>query len=91
MAASKQRRPKPSPKAATEVDRALGATIRRLRKAAGLSQMAVAQQSGITFQQLQKYEKGTNRISVSRLLEIAATLGVPITDFFDDLPEPVKR
>ena len=42
----------------------------------------------MTFQQVQKYEKGASRVSVSRLSEFAATLGVPLTAFFDDFPQP---
>jgi len=49
-----------------------------------LSQTELAQKLGLTFQQVQKYEKGTNRISCSRLYEIAEVLDVPITFFFSD-------
>jgi transcriptional regulator with XRE-family HTH domain len=50
----------------------------------GLSQSAVASQLGLTFQQLQKYEKGTNRISASKLHDIARILGVEVASFFAD-------
>jgi transcriptional regulator with XRE-family HTH domain len=46
---------------------------------------------GVTFQQVQKYEKGTNRIAASRLYKLAEILGVPITFFFDGLQRPKHR
>jgi transcriptional regulator with XRE-family HTH domain len=54
----------------------------------GLSQEQLAQTVGLTFQQVQKYERGGNRISASRLLEFAQILDVPVTFFFDDV-DPV--
>jgi transcriptional regulator with XRE-family HTH domain len=65
----------------------VGGRLRERRRAAGLTQSVVAEHAGITFQQLQKYEKGTNRVSIGRLHSIAAALGVPATFFFD---EPAK-
>ena len=56
-----------------ETDIAIGATIRNLRKQAGFSQERLA---GVTFQQIQKYEKGTNRVSVSTLIAVCHALGV---------------
>ena len=58
-----------------ETDIAIGATIRTLRKQAGLSQERLAAAIGVTFQQVQKYEKGTNRVAVSTLLAICHALG----------------
>lgn len=52
----------------------------------GLSQEKLGENLGLTFQQIQKYEKGANRISASRLLRISEVLGVPVQFFFDDLP-----
>lgn len=57
------------------LDRAMGATLRAYRTALGLSQQAVANQIDLTFQQVQKYETGTNRVSFSRLVKLAAVLG----------------
>ncbi|MGS4946914.1 helix-turn-helix domain-containing protein [Meridianimarinicoccus sp. RP-17] len=54
----------------------LGNVIKQHRKAAGLSQAELGNAAGITFQQIQKYESGQNRISVSRLFQLAATLGL---------------
>ncbi|MEJ0022845.1 MAG: helix-turn-helix transcriptional regulator [Alphaproteobacteria bacterium] len=70
-----------NPRAASSLDRKLGEKLRSLRENAG-SQMALAEQVGVTFQQVQKYEKGTNRISVSRLMKIAAALDVPVQELF---------
>ena len=50
----------------------------------GMSQEKLGEHLGITFQQIQKYEKGTNRIGASRVFEISRVLGVPIQFFFDD-------
>lgn len=58
------------------VDRSVGLNIRNARRARRLSQEALADAIGITFQQLQKYEHGTNRVSCSRLVEIANVLGI---------------
>lgn len=59
-----------------EIDVVLGNLIKRHRKAAGLSQAELGQSAGITFQQIQKYESGQNRVSVSRLFQLAETLGL---------------
>ena len=63
-------------------DERVGAQIRLRRLQLGLSQTKVAEASGITFQQLQKYEKGMNRVAASRLARIAEALDVPPTYFF---------
>jgi transcriptional regulator with XRE-family HTH domain len=55
----------------------------------GISQEKLGEALGLTFQQVQKYERGANRISASRLLEIARVLGVPIAFFYDDV-DPVR-
>lgn len=62
----------------------LGRRVRTQRLAAGMSQQALAGKLGISFQQLQKYEKGANRISVSRMRQIAEHLGVPFSHFVAD-------
>jgi transcriptional regulator with XRE-family HTH domain len=56
------------------------------RVKAGISQTALGQHLGITFQQIQKYEKGVNRIGASRLHQISAMLDIPVALLFDDLP-----
>ena len=78
--------PVPNPKLATDADRAIGERIVAFRKAANLSQSALGQALGVTFQQVQKYEKGANRISASRLYFTAKILGVPVQFFFEELP-----
>jgi transcriptional regulator with XRE-family HTH domain len=64
------------------MDAFVGARIALRRSALGLSQTALAAKLGISFQQVQKYERGTNRISASRLHAVAELLGMPITAFF---------
>jgi transcriptional regulator with XRE-family HTH domain len=56
----------------------------------GISQEKLGERLGITFQQIQKYEKGTNRISASRLQETARFLQVPVAHFFEDAPDPAS-
>lgn len=70
------------PRAGTGLDAFVGARIALRRSALGLSQTALATRLGISFQQVQKYERGTNRISASRLHAVADVLGMPITAFF---------
>lgn len=65
----------------------VGAQVRKRRKALGMSQGELADAVGITFQQIQKYERGANRISASKLHEIAHFLGMPIAYFFEGLPD----
>jgi transcriptional regulator with XRE-family HTH domain len=65
------------------VDKLVGRNIRVFRLAKRLSQTDLAQQLGVTFQQVQKYEKGTNRVGSGRLLKISSILGRKITDFFE--------
>ncbi|KQP61208.1 XRE family transcriptional regulator [Methylobacterium sp. Leaf399] len=72
------------PKQTTDVDRLVGLRITALRKARGLSQTALGTAVGVTFQQVQKYEKGQNRVGAGRLREIARLLEVPVTAFFED-------
>ncbi|WP_135505142.1 helix-turn-helix domain-containing protein [Roseovarius aestuariivivens] len=67
------------------IDQAIGARIRTFRKALGLSQKDLAERIGVTFQQVQKYESGTNRIAASRLWRIADTLGVSVVRLFEEL------
>lgn len=69
------------------VDVAMGAIIRRLRVERGLSQERLGEAMGLTFQQVQKYERGANRISASRLVDLAETLGVEVGEMFAELPK----
>jgi transcriptional regulator with XRE-family HTH domain len=73
------------------VDRHVGQAVRLRRKLLGISQQALAQRLGLTFQQVQKYETGANRISASALYGIAHALGVPVSAFFDGLPPVPAR
>jgi len=68
------------------IDVHVGSRIKLRRKMRGMSQQKLAAGLGITFQQVQKYEKGTNRVGSSRLQNIANILGVPVSYFFDEAP-----
>jgi len=68
------------------IDRHVGARVRMRRMLAGVSQERLGEGLGVTFQQVQKYEKGSNRISASRLQHIAQMLDVPVSFFFDGAP-----
>jgi transcriptional regulator with XRE-family HTH domain len=70
---------------ASQMDVEIGARIRIARRERHLSQRALGTAVGITFQQMQKYEKGDNRVSVTRLYRIAEQLGLPLTHFVDGL------
>lgn len=72
------------PKQTTDIDRLVGLRITALRKARGLSQTALGTAVGVTFQQVQKYEKGQNRVGAGRLREIAQLLEVPVSAFFEE-------
>jgi transcriptional regulator with XRE-family HTH domain len=69
------------------LDAVLGERIRKLRRDRGLSQTALAEQLGITFQQVQKYENGTNRISAMALVKLSAALGLSPSVLLSDLGE----
>jgi transcriptional regulator with XRE-family HTH domain len=69
----------------------IGRKIRALRLQRGLSQTSLADGIGLTFQQVQKYEKGTNRVSAGRLQKIADLLDIPITFFYRDAGASTKR
>jgi transcriptional regulator with XRE-family HTH domain len=68
------------------IDIYVGSRIRLRRNVMGISQEKLGEHLGITFQQIQKYEKGTNRVGASRLQEIAAMLSVPVSFFFEGAP-----
>jgi len=68
-----------------EIDVRVGARLRLRRTTLGMSQEQLGSAVGLTFQQIQKYERGANRIGASRLYEFSRILGVPISYFFSDL------
>ena len=68
----------------------VGANIRLYRIAANVSQTDLGEQLGVTFQQIQKYEKGTNRVGAGRLFVIATVLKVPVVRFYDGLKTPLN-
>lgn len=68
------------------IDVHVGSRIRLRRTLLGMSQERLGNALGLTFQQVQKYERGTNRVGASRLFDISRILDVPIAYFFDDLP-----
>lgn len=74
-----------SPPYANDVDRHVGARVAARRRDLGLSQSDLARAIGLTFQQVQKYERGANRISASKLWAIAGALNVDIQYFFEGL------
>jgi transcriptional regulator with XRE-family HTH domain len=71
------------------IDVHVGSRVRLRRNMLGLSQEKLGEAIGLTFQQVQKYERGANRIGASRLLEIARVLDIPVTFFFDNV-DPVR-
>jgi transcriptional regulator with XRE-family HTH domain len=73
------------------VDAHVGVRMRVRRQIIGMSQERLGELLGITFQQVQKYEKGSNRVSASRLYLMAKVLGVPVQYFFDGLPDSDKE
>ena len=79
-------------KSANEVDAAVGARIRNLRLRNKLSQEEVGRRLKVSFQQVQKYEKGMNRVGASRLSDLAKIFDVPIGTFFSETrPEPKSK
>lgn len=73
------------------VDLHVGGRVRMRRKMLGISQETLADALKLTFQQVQKYERGANRVSASKLYEIAKTLQVPVSYFFDGLADPMTN
>ena len=73
------------------IDVHVGSRIRLRRNMIGMSQEKLGELLGITFQQIQKYEKGTNRVGASRVQAIASILGVPVSFFFEDAPGQEQR
>ncbi len=73
------------------VDVHVGKRIRHRRWLVGMTQQQLAEKVGIKFQQIQKYETGMNRVSASRLWDIAASLSVPVSFFFEGLSEDQQK
>ncbi len=74
---------------ASPIDAHVGSRIRLRRTLLGMSQERLGEALGLTFQQVQKYERGVNRVGASRLYDLSRVLDVPIAFFFDDMPEPL--
>jgi len=79
--------PGPSTKGPKPTDKHVGARIRMRRLMLGMTQTTLGDAVSLTFQQIQKYEKGTNRISASRMQQVAKVLDVPMSFFFEGAPE----
>lgn len=77
--------------AANPVDVRIGQRMRARRLEIGMSQERLAVLLGVTFQQVQKYERGVNRVAASRLFDVAGALGVPVSSFFEGLRSNVNR
>lgn len=73
------------------IDVHVGARMRLRRTLLGLSQEKLGELIGLTFQQVQKYERGANRVSCSRLFDLSRALEVPISYFFEDMTDEVKN
>lgn len=73
------------------IDVHLGIRIRARRVALGISQQKLGELLGLTFQQIQKYERGANRVGASRLWDLSRVLETPISFFFEDMPEKVRK
>jgi transcriptional regulator with XRE-family HTH domain len=78
-------------KRVTATDAVVGEHIRAFRKAVGVSQTELGKRIGVTFQQVQKYENGTNRVGAGRLTQIARALDVPVSALFDGFAQPARR
>ena len=79
------------PRTPDSIDAFVGTRIALRRAALGLSQTALASRLGISFQQVQKYESGSNRVSASRLHQIAIALALPVMRFFPDMPSDASN
>jgi transcriptional regulator with XRE-family HTH domain len=73
------------------VDVHVGGRVRLRRTLLGMSQEKLGEMIGLTFQQVQKYERGANRISCSRLFDLSRVLDVPVSFFYDDMSEEVQH
>jgi len=75
----------------SDIDLYVGKRLRRRRRLLGLTQQSLAEQVGIRFQQIQKYECGANRVSAARLFELSEALSVPIQYFYEGLSEANRQ
>jgi transcriptional regulator with XRE-family HTH domain len=82
----KKAKKKANPRTATAVDTYIGAQMRDRRIALGLTQEALGRKLGVSFQQVQKYENGVNRVSAARLFDICKALRVPLASMFERNP-----
>lgn len=73
------------------VDKHVGHRLRQRRALMGISQEKLGEAVGLTFQQIQKYERGANRIGASRLYQFSCILSVPVSFFFEDMPEELRE
>ncbi len=88
----RRRRPRRHPPGTPRpVDIHVGSRVRMRRTLLGISQEKLGEAVDLTFQQIQKYERGANRIGASRLYEFSRILDVPVSFFFDDMPDAVKK
>ena len=72
-------------RSATDIDKRVGENLLKFRQFRGMTQETLADAVGVTFQQIQKYEKGKNRVSVSRLWWLSHVLGIPVAEFYDGI------
>ncbi len=75
---------------ANPVDVYIGSRLRLRRTVLGISQDELAEEMGVSFQQIQKYEKGANRIAGSRLWELSKLLGIPVTYFYENVDKTLR-
>lgn len=85
IASPKRRGGRPKLDTPSNIDIHVGARVRQRRTLLGMSQSMLGDAIGLTFQQVQKYERGANRIGASRLWDISLALGVPVAFFFEEL------
>jgi transcriptional regulator with XRE-family HTH domain len=85
LAGAEKQEGRPSP-----IDVHVGSRIRLRRTLMGMSQERLGEALGLTFQQVQKYERGVNRVGASRLFDLSRVLDVPISFFFDDMPDTLS-
>jgi len=90
MTARKSTRGRLEDGSANPVDIHVGSRVRLRRTLLGMSQEMLGAALGLTFQQVQKYERGANRIGSSRLFDLARILDVPVSFFYDDMPDEVR-
>ena len=83
----KAKRKSASPRSPNAIDEFIGARMRKSRQALGISQADLGKTLGVSFQQIQKYEKGVNRVSAARLFDICKALNVSLSSMFERDPK----